>query len=187
MSYYKNRIPASFENKLLRMLCEDCKSVLNWNEKGDGFIIYDVEKFITQIIPNHFRIKTFLNFIKKLKSMGFVVSTILNENDNFFEFKHPQFTKDPKSPKNIYDNEKENETEKEDILLRQNYFLKRRISEINDQIEQLSKKCKLLEEKLDTSTVEPTCFHSFQDDYFTLNDDFFQLDDDFIDLSYVPV
>jgi hypothetical protein len=66
------------------------KSIIWWNESGDGFIVHNEHEFAQKILPKYFKHKNFSSFVRQLNLYGFHK---YSQDGMIIEFKHPDFLK----------------------------------------------------------------------------------------------
>lgn len=82
-----------FLKKLWKMVNdENAEDVIGWNAAGDGFVIYDQVRFITELLPQYFKHNNLASFVRQLNFYDF--HKISNTLKNGIEFAHPYFLKD---------------------------------------------------------------------------------------------
>ena len=61
-------------NKIHNILAEPSySSIISWNDAGNAFIIYDVDAFVSTVMPMHFQNSKFDSFIRRMRRWGFRV------------------------------------------------------------------------------------------------------------------
>ena len=77
---------------------ENNKNIIRWNKEGNGFIIIDYKKFITELLSKNFKTEVFSSFIRQLNLYDFhKIKTKDNNNQNssnsIYEFTNVNFLK----------------------------------------------------------------------------------------------
>ncbi|KAG5873474.1 hypothetical protein JTB14_029562 [Gonioctena quinquepunctata] len=81
-----------FVKKLWNMVNDtNSEDIISWNSTGDGFIIQDQLKFITELLPHYFKHNNMASFVRQLNFYNF--HKISNVNDEI-QFGHSCFLKD---------------------------------------------------------------------------------------------
>lgn len=82
-----------FLKKLWKMVNDsNNKQVIEWNSTGDGFVIYDQLKFVTELLPQYFKHNNLSSFIRQLNFYDF--HKVANIDKNEMEFAHSCFLRD---------------------------------------------------------------------------------------------
>lgn len=82
-----------FIKKLWKMISDDnAEEIISWNSNGDGFIIHDQLKFVSQTLPKYFKHNHLSSFVRQLNLYDF--HKIQNVEKEEFQFSHPFFLKD---------------------------------------------------------------------------------------------
>lgn len=80
---------APFVVKTFQMLQDEAnKELVSWNERGDGFIVWNPVDFTNQVLNKYFKHNNFCSFIRQLNTYGF-----RREESKNWEFKHELFLK----------------------------------------------------------------------------------------------
>lgn len=172
----KKYIPASFENKLLRMLVPEYKNIICWNQEGDGFIILDLNNFINKMLPLFFKTSKFASFVRQLNFYGFSKYTSATLNPGIYGYRNPLFQR-YSSAKNIIPLKKEtrnwNEIENNIILImNENEKLKKFLTEKEDEITALKHRCSELERFMVKEEEKMVEFNSYPFELYSFDDNF---------------
>lgn len=82
-----------FLKKLWKMVNDtSAEQIIGWNPAGDGFVIYDQLKFVTELLPQYFKHNNLSSFIRQLNFYDF--HKVANIDKNEMEFSHSYFLKD---------------------------------------------------------------------------------------------
>lgn len=82
-----------FLKKLWKMVNDPiAEQIIGWNNTGDGFIIYDQVKFVTELLPQYFKHNNLSSFIRQLNFYDF--HKVANVDKHEMEFAHSCFLKD---------------------------------------------------------------------------------------------
>lgn len=82
-----------FLKKLWKMVNDtNGEEIIGWNSTGDGFIIYDQVKFVTELLPTYFKHNNLSSFIRQLNFYDF--HKVANVDKHEMEFAHSCFLKD---------------------------------------------------------------------------------------------
>lgn len=82
-----------FLKKLWKMVNDpDAEDIIGWNTTGDGFIIYDQVKFVTELLPQYFKHNNLSSFIRQLNFYDF--HKVANIDKHEMEFAHSCFLRD---------------------------------------------------------------------------------------------
>ena len=67
---------------------ETTNEIICWIEEGDGFQIFDMDRFCEELLPTYFRHNKFSSFMRQLNMYDFQ-----KQRGNGYIFRHPQFIK----------------------------------------------------------------------------------------------
>lgn len=82
-----------FLKKLWKMVNDkDAEDIIGWNTTGDGFVIYDQIRFVTELLPQYFKHNHLASFVRQLNFYDF--HKVANSLKNEIEFAHSYFLKD---------------------------------------------------------------------------------------------
>lgn len=87
----------SFLDKLYTILEKEPQDIISWSDSGDTFIIFDTERFATQVMSKYFKSTKFNSFVRQLNFYGFKKTTRDPSSDDkspasrFWEFRHKLF------------------------------------------------------------------------------------------------
>lgn len=66
-----NKFQSSFPAKLYLLLESASEDIVSWLEDGKSFRVYDMERFVTSILPQYFKVSKFESFQRQLNLYGF--------------------------------------------------------------------------------------------------------------------
>ncbi|XP_062501512.1 heat shock factor protein-like isoform X2 [Corticium candelabrum] len=165
VSYAGNEIPA-FLLKLWRMVDEpSCDDLISWSTEGNSFIVYDQAELSKEILPKFFKHGNFASFVRQLNMYGFrkIIradqGSLKSAEKENLEFCNPNFKKNNfslivnmkrKISTNVRTAAAETKVKYEDVerLLTDVHEMKGRQSDVNQQIETLTKDKKAMRDEL---------------------------------------
>ena len=80
--------PQAFARKLHMILCEEPDDVICWTTSGQGFMIYNLDKFVTNVLLKYFRHQKFSSFQRQLNLYGFKK---VHKGKDTGSYAHPHF------------------------------------------------------------------------------------------------
>ncbi|KAJ1402490.1 HSF-type DNA-binding-domain-containing protein, partial [Ochromonadaceae sp. CCMP2298] len=80
---YANTFPA----KLYDLVSNEGEGVVGWHAYGTSFQVRDMERFVSEVLPKHFKHNNFTSFQRQLNLYGFRRSATYDKGSYY----HPQF------------------------------------------------------------------------------------------------
>ena len=114
-----NILEVSYKNNIFynNIQDENNKNIICWNKEGNGFIIVDYKKFITELLSTNFKTEVFSSFIRQLNLYDFhKIKSKENNNQNnnnninsVYEFSNVNFLKNEPEKINLIKRKTKNE------------------------------------------------------------------------------
>jgi len=91
-----------FLQKLYNILQDEKNNnIIRWNKEGNGFIIVDYKKFITELLSKNFKTEVFSSFIRQLNLYDFHKIKSKDNNNTAYEFTNVNFLKNNPEKMNL--------------------------------------------------------------------------------------